>query len=67
MESPIRLAESQDLERVQALMAEFYAESGYPLERAPAAAGLTKPRASQVFASTRSTRARMRAACEPSQ
>ena len=40
MASPIRLATPDDLDRVAALMAAFYAESGYPLDGARARAAL---------------------------
>jgi ribosomal protein S18 acetylase RimI-like enzyme len=42
MDSPIRLAQTGDLERVAALMGEFYAESGYPLDRERAARALAQ-------------------------
>jgi GNAT superfamily N-acetyltransferase len=40
MRSPIRIAEAGDLDRLEAMMASFYAEAGYPREGPGAAAAL---------------------------
>jgi GNAT superfamily N-acetyltransferase len=42
MGSPIRLARTDDLGLLGFLMADFYAESGYPLDRTLASAALTR-------------------------
>jgi GNAT superfamily N-acetyltransferase len=41
-DSPIRLARTEDRDRVASFMAEFYAESGYTLDREPAVAALVR-------------------------